>query len=119
MCKVRLAFWVPSIKAVFIGDLVIEKDAPFNIFYNEALTVLAALKWSTSLNPTSKCVAIHTDLTNSLNIFNSLHASDVYNPILMSAVMIQINYNIDLRVFHIEGKKNNVANALSRSNFKS
>ena len=104
---------------MFIGDPIIEKDAPFNIFYNEALTVLAALEWSASLNPIPKRVAIYTDSTNSLNIFNSLCASDSYNPILMSAVMIQINYNIDLRVFHIEGKKNDVADALSRRNFES
>ena len=90
-CKIRLAFWVPSLKVAFIGDSVIQKDAPFNIFYNEALTVLAALEWSSSLAPIPRRVAIHTDSTNSLNIFNSLCVSDIYNPILMSAITIWID----------------------------
>ena len=50
-CKISLAFWAPSLKVAFIGNLVIKKDVPFNIFYNEALTVLAALEWSSSLDP--------------------------------------------------------------------
>ena len=50
-CKIGLAFWAPSLKVAFIGDLVIKKDIPFNFFYNEALTILAVLKWSSSLDP--------------------------------------------------------------------
>ena len=87
-CKIGLAFWAPSLKVAFIGDSVIEKDIPFNIFYNEALTVLAALEWSSSLDPIPRRVVIHTDSTNSLNIFNSLCASRLYNPILMSTITI-------------------------------
>src|SRR5260370_25540798 len=87
-CKIGLTFWAPSLKVAFIGDSVIEKDIPFNIFYNEALTVLAALEWSSSLDPIPRRVVIHTDSTNSLNIFNSLCASRLYNPILMSTITI-------------------------------
>ena len=31
-CKIGLAFWVPSLKAAFIGDPIINGDTPFNIF---------------------------------------------------------------------------------------
>src|SRR5260370_6255340 len=98
--KSSLAFWATSLKVAFIGDTVIKKVVPFNIFYNEALTILAALEWSSSLDPIPRQVAIHTDSTNSLNIFNSLHASEVYNPILMSAITIQIDSQIDLSLPH-------------------
>src|SRR5260370_11786787 len=111
--KIGLAFWAPSLKVAFIGDTVIKKDVPFNIFYNEALTVLAGLEWSSSLDPIPRQVAIHTDSTNSLNIFNSICTSEIYNPILMSTITIQI----DLRVFHIQGTQNTIADALSIFNF--
>ena len=116
-CKIGLVFWIPSLKVAFIGDSVIEKDVPFNIFYNEALTVLTALEWSSSLVPIPRQVAIHTDSTNSLNIFNSLCASDIYNSILMSTITIQIDSQIDLRVFHIQGNCNTIVDALLRCNF--
>jgi hypothetical protein len=91
-----------------------DHERNFNIFYNEAMAILAALKWAASLTPTPKRLAIHTDSTSSFSIFNTLHVLELYNPIIMEAVKIPLQHNIELRVFHIEGKKNVVADALSR-----
>jgi hypothetical protein len=117
-CKIGLAFWAPKLKAAYIGDPIIFPDEPFNIFYNEAIVILAALEWAASSSSPPKRLAIHTDSTNSLNIFNSLHATDFYNPILMSAITTHIESGIDLRVFQIEGKCNVIADALSCRNFE-
>src|SRR5260370_24997337 len=41
--KIGLAFCAPSLKVAFIGNAVIEKDVPFNIFDNDSLTIITAL----------------------------------------------------------------------------
>jgi hypothetical protein len=57
------------------------------------------------------------DSTTSFSIFNTLWALKLYNPIIMATVKICLQSSIDLQVFHIEGKKNDVADALSRRAF--
>ena len=111
--KEGLAFWIPQIACGFVGDAIVEDDLSFNIFFNEALAILAALHWSTSYHPIPTRLAIHTDSSNSFNIFNSLHASGPYNTILMSATSTRIEHGIDLCVFFIEGKCNVIADASS------
>ena len=97
----------------FVKDPIIKNDLSFNIFFNEALAILAALHWSTSSGPIPSRLTIHTDSSNSFNIFNSLRASGPYNAILMSAASTRIDHGIDLRVFFIEGKRNVIADSLS------
>jgi len=115
--KDRLGFWALKYSSAFFGDPVIHDRLPFNIFLNEAIAILAAIHWSALLHPTPHHLTIHTDSSNSFNIFNSLHASDPYNSILMSAASIQINYGIDLCIFFIKGKQNTIADALSHHSF--
>ena len=112
---ISLMFWSPKHQIAHIADLIINKEGLFNIFifFNEAVTVLTALQWASSLQPPPKHLAIHADSTTSFGIFNSLCALDHYNPIILESVKIQIKYSIDLHVFHIEGKKNTVTDALS------
>ena len=115
--KDRLGFWALKYSSAFFGDPVIHDRLPFNIFLNEAIAILAAIHWSTLLHPTPHRLAIHTNSSNSFNIFNSLCASDPYNSILMSTALIRIDYGIDLRIFFIEGKQNTIADALSHHSF--
>ena len=112
--KDGLAFWAPQSSSAFIGDPILDDDISFNIFLNEALAILATLEWSMTLLPTPSRVAIHTDSSNLFDIFNSLRASGPYNSILLSAAMTRIDHGIDLHGFFIEGKRNTIANALSR-----
>ena len=111
--KDRLAFWVPQLSSGFVGDTVVNDNTSFNIFLNEATAILAALHWSASFHPAPSRLAVHTDSSNSFDIFNSLRASGPFNTILMSAASIRIDHSIDLRVFFIEGKRNIIADALS------
>ena len=108
-----LAFWSPKHQVAHIADPIVNTEGQFNIFFNEALTVLAALQWAASLSPPPKRLAIHTDSSTSFGIFNSLHALDLYNPIIFESAKTWIKHQIDLWVFFIEGKKNVVADALS------
>src|SRR5258708_4506762 len=86
--KDGLGFWAPKHSCAFFGDPVLHDHTSFNIFLNEAIAILVAIHWASSLHPSLGCLAIHTDSSNSFNIFNSLWASDPYNSVLMSATSI-------------------------------
>ncbi len=90
-----LGFWAPEYSSAFFGDPIIHDGLSFNIFLNEVIAILAAIHWSASLHLPPCCLAIHTDSSNPFNIFNSLHASDPYNSVLMSAALIQIDHGIN------------------------
>lgn len=115
-----LGFWCPSLSRGFYADL---PSAPpnlsDNIFWFEAITVLAALHWVAS-HPTLATsplirLAIYTDNLNTVQIFDRLRAESFFTHILLAAVSILIDHpNIDLRVWHVPGERNVVADALSR-----
>ena len=50
-------------------------------------------------------------------MFNSLRALPEYNCILKAAVDILFEYEFQLRVVHIAGEENDIADALSREDF--
>ncbi len=41
-----LAFWSPKHKVAHIADPIVNIEGQFNVFFNEALTVLTALHWA-------------------------------------------------------------------------
>ena len=86
--KDGLGFWAPKYSAAFFSDPIIYDGSPFNIFLNEATAILATIHWLSSLHSPLHHLAIHTDSSNSFSIFNSLHASNPYNSVLMSATSI-------------------------------
>jgi hypothetical protein len=85
-----------------------------SIFYFEALAVCSAIIGATTLSPIPKRLAVFTDNSNTVDIFNSLRATPSYNDILKTAISHLIDFHIDLRVAHIPGAENVVADALSR-----
>src|SRR5258708_16361238 len=102
---------------MFFSDPVLTVNLSFNIFLNEAFATLTAIHWASTLHAIRIHLAIHTGSSNLFHMFNSLHASDPYNSILMSTASIWIEHNINLQVFFIEGKKNIIVDALSCHSF--
>ncbi|KAJ7044839.1 hypothetical protein C8F04DRAFT_1207029 [Mycena alexandri] len=85
------------------------KAAPDNrIFYYEAFCIC----WC--LHEISRLVTIWTDSSNTYDMFNSLRALPLYNEILKSSIDVLIDNDFKLRVVLLPGKKNVVADALSR-----
>ena len=124
LAKPGLGFWVPSRHVGFYadGDVAYPPDLVHNqelgsIFYLEALAVLSAIYWADSLSIRPKRLLIYSDNMNTVGMFNSMRADPGYNTILMAAVDVLLDSNISLRVFHIAGEANVVADALSRSLF--
>ncbi|PBK81850.1 hypothetical protein ARMGADRAFT_947599, partial [Armillaria gallica] len=118
-CLDGMGFWIPKIACGSVCPTPNLPEGEEVIFFFEALCVCAAIHWvANTLSPElRKRVTVFTDNTNTVDIFNSLRASPNYNPILKSAVDVMISHSIDLRVLHIPGSENDVADALSHSQF--
>ena len=89
----------------------------YTTFFAEALALCVALHWASTVVPKHSKLAIYTDNTNTVAVFNSLKANPPYNSLLQWAVDLLIETEIDLRVFHISGEINVVTDALSLLQF--
>ncbi|SJL14225.1 uncharacterized protein ARMOST_17681 [Armillaria ostoyae] len=110
-----LGIWLPDLMTGFYSE--VPNNADDHIFFNKALAVVSALLImlrQLSLKP--RRILIYTDNTNTVDMFNSLHAKPFYNPLLITAVDALIEHNAQLRVVHIPGSRNTIADALSRGN---
>ena len=115
-CPEGLGFWYPISKDGYYAPTPV--NIPSNaIFYYETLCVLSAIVNVQSKAPKGSKILIYTDNSNSVDIFKSLRCLPDYNPLLKSAVDILIANNYSLRVLHVPGDKNLVADALSRVQF--
>ncbi|THU81569.1 hypothetical protein K435DRAFT_595510, partial [Dendrothele bispora CBS 962.96] len=85
------------------------------IFFRELLAILCLLHHVASFSSPPRRVLIHSDSLNSVEVLNSLRASESsHNSILLAIADIILKTGIDLRVRHIPGKDNIRADLLSR-----
>jgi hypothetical protein len=90
-----------------------------NILLNEMTAILAAVMIFTrslraSANLARSRLLVHSDSLDSCAIFSSLRADPTYNGVLKRSSELRSLFNVDLRVIHISGATNVVADALSR-----
>ena len=111
--SIALAFWFPSTNEGFQFDLG-SHDPPKTIFYNEALTVCSAIHHAISRVSIGGQLAVFTDNLNTVQMFNSLAALPALNWMLIAVVDLLLSHDVDLRVFHVSGVYNVVADHLSR-----
>lgn len=116
-CPTGLAFWYPSLDLAFYSPTP-DDDVSGLIFYFEALCVLCALLDACTRDEVPGRFIIYTDNLNTVDIFSSLSAMPAYNILLREAVNLLHAGCHDLRVLHIPGKQNEVADALSRGDFQ-
>ena len=115
-CPDGMGFWYPVSKEGYYAPTPV--NSPSNaIFYYEALCVVSALHHAQSkVRPGSK-ILIYTDNANTVDMFRSLRCLPAYNPLLKSAVDVLIKHDLSLRVLHVPGENNVIADALSRIQF--
>jgi hypothetical protein len=90
-----------------------------DIFFLEMIGILSAVHHAASLPSPPKRLLIWSDSLNSVQIHNSLRATEaLHNGVLLAIASIIIRTGIDLRVRHIPGKENIRADLLSRFLFK-
>ena len=117
-CLEGMGFWLPDNCVGFYSPTP-EGTTDEHIFYLEALCVLSAIHYVTDTlhaSATAK-ILIYTDNDNTVAIFNTFRCLPHYNPILIDAAEACITSDIQLRVLHIPGDQNCVADAISRNNF--
>jgi hypothetical protein len=111
-CPFGLAFWSPNLMK---GFQAFTPSDSHQIFFLEAYAITSALSYATSqMSPPPRRVVIYTDSSNTVDLFNTLHASPDYNPLLLTAVDSVLRSQVSFRVLHIPGHDNVVADALSR-----
>ncbi|KAI0652849.1 hypothetical protein C8Q70DRAFT_1059843 [Cubamyces menziesii] len=111
-----LGIYFPWLRLGFHSKLP-EDASKGTIFFFEALAICSAIHRVRVWQQAGRAVrhlAILSDNTNLVSIFNSLHAEPTYNTILKSTVNIMLACDLNIRVEHIPGKHNVVADALSR-----
>lgn len=113
-CISGMGFWYPGRCAGYYS-LVPENIPSEWIFYREALCVTSAIHhFFSQPQLSSKKLVIYTDNTNTVDIFNSLKCLPPYNSLLRHTVDLLLQNDHQLRVIHVPGKLNLVADALSR-----
>ena len=118
-CPAGMGFWYPELNVGFYSPTPCYEH-PDLIFYFEALCVHSALvdcHHRTANRGTGRFI-IYTDNSNTVDIFSSLQALPPYNHLLKMAMDILNLGDSDMRVLHISGVDNAVADALSRSDFQ-
>jgi hypothetical protein len=99
----------------FAPGSFLQLSTPANlIFYYEALCVLSALHHAANACDTPSKIVIYTDNSNTVDIFNSMRSLPAYNDILKSSVDIRLETDHQLRVLHVPGHNNTIADAISR-----
>ena len=112
-CMSSLAFFIENFLAGYQCSVPLNppKDS---IFYFEALAVVCAVDTATKLDTVPSRLLIFSDNTNTVDIFHSLSSLPAYNDLLKFTVSLLIKHNISLRVVHIPGVDNIIADSLSR-----
>jgi len=112
---IGMGFYCPADSLAYVYE---RDDDPSTaqtlITFFESLCVLSAVQWASARQPIPKRLAVHTDSLNSVQFFNTFRARDKYGTLIKAAAETLLLSNIDLRVFHISGKNNVVADLLSR-----
>ena len=112
-CLSGLGFYFERSKEGF--QCLVPDQAPKDtIFYFEALAVVSVVDAVTRLAVVPSRLLVYSDNTNTVDIFHSLRSLPAYNDLLKFTVSLLIKHDISLRVVHVPGVDNSVADSLSR-----
>jgi hypothetical protein len=115
-CPNGMGFWYPSLDIAFYSETPPDEVSGL-IFYFEALCVLCALRDACNRAESGGRFILYTDNLNSVDIYSTLRARPAYNVLLREAVDLVTAGNHDMRVLHVPGAHNDVADAISRGEF--
>lgn len=113
-CLTGLGFWIPKHHLGFYAEVPYGTPTEW-IYFREMWAVLSALCYAVEDQQLrGKKLLIYTDNTNTRDAFHTLSADPTHNHIMKKAADLLISSDNQLRVLHIDGELNIVADALSR-----
>ena len=108
-CLSGLGFYFERSKQGY--QCIVPDGAPKDtIFYFEVLAVVSVVDAVTRLSVIPSKLLVFSDNTN----FHSLRSLPSYNDLLKFTVSLLVKHDISLRVVHVPGVNNSVADALSQ-----
>ena len=111
-CLDGMAYWFPELMLGFQCPIAPQSQT-HHIFYYEALAVTCAIL---DENHDLTRIVIYSDNQNTVDIWHSLKATAPYNRLLILAIDRLISSRSEVRVIHVPGTGNTVADALSHFN---
>ena len=112
-CPRGFAFWYPELDLGFTTSTPPEATSNQITFY-ETLAVFSVLDNARLRYPPGSKIIIYTDNFSAVAMYSTFRALPEYNCILKASVDILYDFKFDLRVLHVAGVENDVADALSR-----
>ena len=67
-----------------------------DIFFNEALAVVSAIKWVANLPEHPQQILVHSDLMNMVDMFNTLMPEPPFVLLMIWAVEIMMDHGVDI-----------------------
>jgi len=119
--SIGLAYYFPSLHLAYHAPLPTNPPSD-TIFWFEALAICSAIHhaanvWARDFSPKLDRLLVSTDNMNTAHMFDSLHAKPQYNPLLISSINARIHSSLDVRIRHVPGDNNTIADAISREKF--
>lgn len=115
-CMEGLAFYYPD-RCVGFYSPVPDDAARDIIFYFEALAIASACNDLKNTMTRHSMIVIYTDSMNTVDIFSSLKCQPEFNLLLRHCVDIMITKEFQVRVLHVPGERNAIADAISQRDF--
>ncbi|KAH8930081.1 hypothetical protein BT69DRAFT_1209472, partial [Atractiella rhizophila] len=107
-----IGFWFPSLNLGFIGQFQLPE--PVDIFVAESASVLHALRYGIAAG--YRRIVLYTDSMNSVDLFSSHSPPFSLAKLFRTVVLLLAEHReVDLRVLHVPGEQNYIADALSRN----
>jgi hypothetical protein len=112
-CPRGIAFYAASIGRVHYATLPLWSDGrPFDIFYAETLGIICAIDFAIARR--WRRLLVLTDSMDAVHLFSSHAPNDLLRPLFKHAILAMTRAGLDVKVQHIPGKSNVVADAASR-----
>ncbi|KIJ34019.1 hypothetical protein M422DRAFT_182672 [Sphaerobolus stellatus SS14] len=111
-----MGFYVPSKVLGFASNIPLNPLVA-NILFYEMLAVTSAVAWAAECPKPPHHLLVYTDSLDTVEMFHSLRAGEGYNELLLFIVELLLTKRISLRVCHVAGINDPVADAISRGLF--
>ena len=108
-----IAFFLPCAKLAYQCPSP-SPELSQHIFFHEALAVCSVFHHFVAayFQSVTHRLVIYTDCSNTFDIFSSLRAIAPYNQLLISAMNVILDHEIDFHILHVQGINNPITDAL-------